>query len=359
MSNPHPARETPSRALPWLRLIAAMDYRVLLDPRKPFLAAVGLIVLSMGWALLDLFGGHSLPWNRVFEWNQPPVPFSEIQAIPNLTDLALDPIRGSYRLLGGVLASSTLDVPYHTRILGLLWFTLVLGFFGGAICRMIVSEIAPGRKISLLQACQFAARNLVALVLAPACLIMVALGCGLLVALYGKIGAIPRVGELLVGVGLVIPLVLGLISMFAILLLAAGWPLLIAAVAAGATDALDAIARVVSYLQQNLSALVVPLLHASIVGTIGVYVLWYLQLFLLELVGTWLSLSDFHVAFYVKMGKGYGGSADWMPQFFWLFLVQGLVVGWVWCFYAATGCYTYLWLREQVDGTPREEIDPA
>ncbi len=76
-------------------------------------------------------------------------------------------------------------------------------------------------------------------------------------------------GAVVAGVGLIVPLAAGLVMTLLAAGLVAGWPLLHAALAAGADDALDALSRTFSYLNQRLGLYVAGVAMAWLAGLVG------------------------------------------------------------------------------------------
>ena len=87
--------------------------------------------------------------------------------------------------------------------------------------------------------------------------------------IFGLLYRVPVVGPALAGIGLVFPLAAGLVMTLFLAGLAAGWPLLQAATAGGAEDALDALSRIFGYLNQRLGSYAALVALAWLGGMLG------------------------------------------------------------------------------------------
>ncbi len=94
--------------------------------------------------------------------------------------------------------------------------------------------------------------------MAPLCPLIGLAFCAIIVAAFGLLYRLPVVGFTIAGVLLFIPLTLGVLMTLLVAGLVAGWPLMVAAVAAGAEDALDAWSRTFGYLNQRIGSFVAP-----------------------------------------------------------------------------------------------------
>ena len=111
------------------------------------------------------------------------------------------------------------------------------------------------RQTGTIEALRFALANAGPLILAPLCPLLGIAFCAVVGAMFGLLYRLPVVGPALAGIGLFFPLAAGLVMTLFLAGLAAGWPLLQAATAGGAEDALDALARIFGYLNQRLGAI--------------------------------------------------------------------------------------------------------
>ena len=141
-------------------------------------------------------------------------------------------------------------------LLCVLWAIVIWGICGGAISRIAIVQIARIQQTSIVEALRFSIRSAASLILAPVCPLLAIGVCSTVVAPFGLLYRLPVVGFPLAGILLFIPLAVGLVMTLLAAGLVAGWPLMLAAVASGAENALDAWSRTFSYLNQRIGAFV-------------------------------------------------------------------------------------------------------
>jgi hypothetical protein len=135
-------------------------------------------------------------------------------------------------------------------LLVMLWTLVVWAFFGGAISRIAVVQVARQEKIGLMEAMRFAARKYLSYLSAPLFpLVLVAILLVLMV-IFGYVQMIPGVGDIVID-GLLwgLMILLGL-AMAVVLVGLVGWPLMSATISAEGTDAWEAVSRSYSYIYQ-------------------------------------------------------------------------------------------------------------
>src|SRR5262249_34912973 len=123
-------------------------------------------------------------------------------------------------------------------ILALGWLFLIWGICGGAICRIAVVRVARLHQTGIGKALGFSFQKAAPLIGAPSITLACLAFCAVILAGFGVIYRLPFVGSGLAGVLFFIPLGMALIMTLLAAALGAGWPLLHAAVAAGAEGAL-------------------------------------------------------------------------------------------------------------------------
>ena len=144
-------RAIPPRRWPGLRIAAAV--RMAFDARKVIIAAAGLLLLQLGWSLLDLAFLDSasatpdvLPRGRVVD---PADTLSWSAAtIDRLTHRLFEPARILTTPLDALLESQEPLADDVARDAGVAWLFVVWGLCGGAIARIAVvqeAQAAAGR----------------------------------------------------------------------------------------------------------------------------------------------------------------------------------------------------------------------
>jgi hypothetical protein len=357
-------RRSLRRLFPGLRLVGAI--RMAFDLRKLVIAALGLALLQLGWSILDrLFPGSAAitpdnliagplidvdfradTWTSARLWQaheRLAEPFRNLLA--PLSAL-FDPRSGWAAMLHAVLAVS--------------WLFVVWGFCGGAICRIAVVRVARMQQTGLGEAISFARRRVASLTLSPYFPLGALAFCSAILAGFGLLYWVPAVGGVLGGVLLAIPLGLSLIMTLLLVALAVGWPLMHAAVAAGAEDALDALSRSFGYVNQRIGSVVALAAFAWLEGMIGIVLMNLLAAAVIQLTEWGLGLTS--PASQIATIFGRAGEAQpavaTAAHAFWLGVVNLVAHGWSYSFFWTAASLIYLWLRHDVDGTPWEEIDP-
>ena len=162
------------------------------------------------------------------------------------------------------------------------------------------------------------------------------------------------------GVLFAIPLGLGVIMTLLGVALAASWPLLQAAVAAGAEDSLDALSRAFSYVNQRLGSIMALTAFAWLEGMVGIVLMNFLAATVLRFTewGLGLSAPAGEIATIFSRAGGDQPAVATAAHSFWLGIVSLVAHGWAYSFFWTAAAMIYLVLRQDVDGTPWEEIDP-
>jgi len=353
-----------TRLCPAPRLIGAI--RLAFDPRKLIIAAMGLVLLQVGWTRLDwLFPASASITPDLFETGAP----SGIFLLPTTRDGIWDQL---------ALLHSWISEPIHLlttplfamlepgggwarmlhALLSLLWVIVIWGICGGAIARIAIVQVAKIRQTGVGEALRFSIRSAGTLILAPLCPLLGLAFCATVVSVFGLLYRLPAVGFTIAGIVLFIPLTLGFLMTLMVAGLVAGWPLMVAAVAGGAENALDAWSRTFSYLNQRIGAFVALLALAWLEGIVGLILvdLFAGGVIRLTLWGLGLTAGDAQTAVL------FGPSNALVPiaggaHPFWIGWVGILAKSWSYSFFWTAAGLLYLWLRNDVDGTPWSECE--
>jgi hypothetical protein len=357
-------RRTLTRLFPVLRIVAAV--RLAFDFRKLTVAVVGLALLQFGWMLLDSLVpaaadatpdvfGSALPGPGVFTAS----PWS-IEGARELGTRLAEPIRC---LTGPLLALVKPGRDWREIIhalFSLVWLILVWGVCGGAIARIALVQIAKMRQTGIAESLRFALKNAGPLVIAPLCPLLGLAFCATVGAGFGLLYRVPLVGPALAGVILILPLAAGLVMALLLAGLVAGWPLLQAAVAGGAEDSLDALSRIFGYLNQRLGPYAVLLVFVWLEGIVGLALVDFFAGGVIRLTHWSLGLtapSALLTALFDLAGSSTSTIAGAIHAL-WIALVRLLAHAWIYSYLWTVAACVYLWLRQDVDGTPWSEIDP-
>lgn len=350
-----------ARLFPWLRLFRGVG--VSFDPKKLFVAALGLIALDAGW------GGLS----RIFPDTDPRIP-TGLSAFALATDSAAEPfgfdlVRALWHLtepaqcmIRPFLPVFSVESSGRSLVHGFLaavWAVIVWGIFGGAIARIATLQVACGERIGVRKALEFALRKWVPLVCGP---LSPLLGIALLsipCLLFGLLYRLPgSIGSSLAGFFLVFPLLAGLVMTLILVGLATGWPLMHASVAAEAEDGFDALSRSYAYVFQRPMRYGVYLTLTWLVGLAGILFVSIFALLVFQMTRWGLSLSAPANVLdpLFQAGPSETATATARAHAFWLSIVRLLAHGWIYAYFWSAASLIYLTIRQDVDGTDWRQV---
>lgn len=245
---------------PALHLLRASGLAI--DPRKMFLGGLALVLLAAGnWFFAGLpfaseisaaqstrhqtsaFTVHDLlscagflPEPRIYTWmSWNAVAYSLLTPIRTL----VEPGRVLFQI---EVSWSSLAFAWTQ----LLWALIVWSLVGGALCRMNALQFATRKRIGIWAALKFSRRQLLGYLVAPILplsAVLILQGFNWLLGCMASL--IPPVGDVALGLGWCFVLFSGFLMAMLILALAAGWPLMIAAVSTEDSDGFDGLSRAV------------------------------------------------------------------------------------------------------------------
>jgi hypothetical protein len=338
--------------------------RMAFDARKLIIAAGGLLLLQLGWSLLDLaFPGSFDVTPDILPGNAQIRPsddlWSSLDSGFPLPHRLFEPARILIAPLSALLNPRSDGLAMLHALLGLAWLLVVWGLCGGAIARATVIQEAHARQPGLGEALRFAGRSAGPLILAPSYPLVAVALCSLTGLAFGLLYRLPA-GPAVAGAFLFIPLVVGVVITLLVAALIAGWPLFHAAIASGADDALDALSRVYGYLNQRLAVFAVGLAIAWFIGLAGLALVDLLAGGVIHLTRWSLSLTGPRplISGLFQGSDADAGTVAAMTHRFWLRAVRLLAHAWIFSYFWTAAAVLYLWLRHDVDGTPATLIDP-
>lgn len=261
-----------------------------------------------------------------------------------------------------------------------LAFLAIWSVIGGAICRMAALQIARDEQIGPIRAIQFSLARFTSFFSAPLIPVAVILLIGLVTCAVSLLGAIPVIGEILMGIMLGLALLGGFVIALVLIGLVGGINLMFPAVAVEGCEAFDAISRPYSYVLAKPWHLG---FYAGVAAVYGGICYLFVRLFV------FLMLAAVH--FFVGLAVNIDGSANldiigklnalWqqptfnnlVPDINWTALggAESLAAALVWCwvalaavailafvmsFFCTAGTTIYFLLRQQVDATDIEDI---
>jgi hypothetical protein len=284
---------------------------------------------------------------------------------------------------GGWLKMVIYRIAYLATLIALTVFSLlVLAFTGASISRLSALELAGHERIPLKDVFIFAGRRLWIFVKAPVAPFLILLIFGLLLAIGGLIGAIPFVGEILLGMVFIVFLAVAFVLMLLLLGIIGGFNLLYPTIAVEGSDAFDAMSRSFAYVYARPWRLILYTVTALIYGVITFLFVSFAVYLILLLTHTFVGWGT---SFFGAHYGWYSGSLKldtlWpMPRFmrlvmpinwyamswteylgalflhFWLFLLITTIGAYVISYYFSCHTIMYLLLRRAVDGQSIREV---
>ncbi len=267
-------------------------------------------------------------------------------------------------------------ISYHPgyTVLFFAWFLLVWAVFGGAIARIAAVHFARDEKISVRQALRFSFSKVLSFIFAPIIPVLIILVIGVVVAAGGLLLYIPVIGPILVGALFVLALLGGAIMTLVVIATAGGINLMYPTIAVEGSDSFDAISRSFSYVFARPWKMLLYTLIALIYGSITF-------IFCRYFVYIMLAMTQFFVGWFL-----HGQSARYWPQIWppvsdadlsyhiifpalawsekvaavlialWVYLVLGLLGGYVLSFYFSANTIIYYLMRREVDATELDDV---
>jgi hypothetical protein len=254
----------------------------------------------------------------------------------------------------------------------------VISIAGGSLCRITALQFARGEKPGLTEALGFSTKKFLSFFTAPLVPAGIIIFIGLLIFLLGLTGNIPRAGELLIGIFMLLALIAGALIAIVLIGAVAGFNLMFPAVAYDGSDCFDAISRSFSYVYSKPWRMGFYTAIAAVYGAICytfvrffaflllLVTRWFLQL------GIWVENSSNEVnklaaiwpepSFTNLFGSPASTMANWSQStaaflvYLVLLVVIGLLVAFVISFYFSANTIIYSLMRNRVDNTALEDI---
>ena len=345
-----------NRQFPWLRLPRSLALAC--DARKLILAAFGVVSLWMGWDGLDRLFPASADMTPAMNYSWPGgASLGSIEPATNAVGLVSDPVR-----IPAAPFVALFDLPndglrlLHAA-LAFLWALIVWGLVGCAICRIVVGQAARGERLGIAGALRYSLGKMASLVGGPlgplAGVAFLCSGC----ALVGLIYRIPGAGASIAGALAFLPLLAALLITLILVGLAAGWPLIIASIAAEANDGFDAVSRSYSYVYQRPGRYFLYVVFSWAIGVLGVVFVGLFARMVLHLAAWSLAFGapDATVMMLFDPALRPATLASRI-HFGWVAFVMLLAYGWVYAYFWTAMTQIYLLLRLDVDGAPLDDV---
>ena len=270
-------------------------------------------------------------------------------------------------------------------LLSLLAFLVIslaaIAFAGAFICRYSALKLSGAQPESRLVV-RFVRSHLGSFIKAPLLPLATIIGTSIGFGLIAMVGAIPIIGEVLIGFGFVVFLIGGLIIMLMVLGLLGGASLIYPTLAVEGSDSFDAISRSFSYVYSRPWRMLFYSICSLIYGaltylflTVAVFVLLYAAH---AVVAGGMSFFGTTHGWYTGGGKldsmwatprlgrlippinwwamNWSEYAGAIGLYFWLFMLVSLLGAFVMSFYFSSSTIIYLLVRQHVDGQPVTDI---
>jgi hypothetical protein len=262
-----------------------------------------------------------------------------------------------------------------------LFCVAVWAIAGGAICRIAALQATRDEKIPYTEAFGFAVRKFFSFFTAPLVPLLFIVGCCVPLLLAGLIGAIPGIGELLVGIGFILVLLISIALAAVIVGGIGGFGLFFPTIAVEGSDTFDAFSRAYNYVYGRPWRTIFYTLVAAVYGTFCfVFVKLFVSLiFTAAYTVTGWTMNMDSAAYAAPLGKlqamwfGPSFSGPFFGRFYlfplgwsenlasafiaiWVFLLVGVVIAFAISFFFSAYTVIYLLLRRVVDATEMDEV---
>ncbi len=264
----------------------------------------------------------------------------------------------------------------HHFVYCIIFFVIklaVISIAGGAICRIAALQFARGEKPGLTEALRFSIKRFTSFFTAPLAPVAIIIFIGLFIFLLGLMGNIPWVGELIIGIFVLLALIAGALITVVLIGTVAGFNLMFPAVAYDGSDCFDAISRSFSYVYAKPWRMVFYTAIAAVYGAVcytfvrlfAFLLLWVTHLSLQ--LGVWDGNRKLMAIWPTPKFMHLIGKPDWQ-QLLWseklaaflvylsLLAVVGLAVSFIISFYFSANTIIYSLMRNKVDNTAIEDI---
>lgn len=269
---------------------------------------------------------------------------------------------------------------YHC-LYSIIFFAITLAAIslgGGGLCRIAALQFARNEKPGITEALRFSAKRFLSFLAVPLTPVGIIIFIGLFVFLLGLIGNIPRAGELIIGIFMLLVLIAGALITIVLIGTVAGFNLMFPAIVYDGSDCFDAISRSFSYVYSRpwrisfytAIAVVYGAICYTFVRFFTFLLLWITRWFLQ--IGIWVNNHSNKVnklaaiwpepSFMDLHGSPPLATLNWSESlatflvYLVLLVVVGLLVSFVISFYFSANTIIYALMRNRVDNTALQDI---
>jgi hypothetical protein len=306
------------------------------------------------------------------------------------------------KFAGGVLspaAESQKGVVAHLRdaLLAVFWLIvccpvnfiimvvlllIIWAVAGGAICRIAALQAARDEKIALKQALKFSGGKFLSFLFAPIIPLAILFVISIFLWLGGLVGAIPYVGEILVGLLFFLTIMAGFVMTLILLGCIGGFNMMYPTIAVEGSDSFDAISRSFSYVYSRPWRTGFYTLVLAVYGAACYLFVRFFAYLLLQIIHVTV---DTGMSFFGLIDGSRPGmtklAAMWQSPMFtdltrpilysrlsgteavaafiinlWVLLIVGMVLAFIISFYFSGHTVMYYLLRRKVDATDMEDV---
>jgi hypothetical protein len=250
---------------------------------------------------------------------------------------------------------------------------VVIAIAGGAICRIAALQFARDEKPGLTESLRFSMKKFTSFVTSPLVPVAIIIFIGLFTFLLGLVGNIPRAGELIIGVFMLLALIAGALIAVVSIGTVAGFNLMFPAVAYDGSDCFDAISRAFSYVYAKPWRMGFYTAIAAVYGAICYVFVRFFAFLLLWFTHRSLQLGVFGgnkklttiwpgPTFTNLVDMPDLAAANWSETvaaviiYLFLLAVVLLVVSFIISFYFSANTIIYSLMRNRVDNTALEDV---
>jgi len=249
----------------------------------------------------------------------------------------------------------------------------VISIAGGSLCRIAALQFAQGEKPGLTEALRFSAKRFTSFFAAPLAPVGIIIFIGLFIFLLGLVGNIPRAGELIIGICMLLALIAGALIAIVLIGAVAGFNLMFPSVVYDGSDCFDAISRSFSYVYAKPWRMLFYSAIAAVYGAICYTFVRFFAFLLLSVTHWSLQLGVWGgnrklMAIWSKpefrnlLGSSGLTAANWSESlagflvYLSLLAVVGLLAAFIISFYFSANTIIYSLMRNKVDDTALEDI---
>jgi len=268
---------------------------------------------------------------------------------------------------------------YLASLLLLTLFSItLLAFTGASISRLSALELADIERVPLLEVFRFAACRLWTFIKAILTPFLIILVVGLLITALSLVGAVPYIGEIILGVFFIALLLIAFVVMLLTLGIIGGINLLFPTIAVEGSDAFDAMSRSFAYIYARpwrlLFYSLISLAYGAVTYLFVSFATYLIFLITHTFVGWGIFFAQGRLSGSSKFDTlwpfpKFGQAADinWYAMnwsefigatflHFWLSIFIFAIIGYVISYYFSVHTIIYLLLRRSVDGQSTTEV---